>query len=157
MWGFQSVNPFLTCQWGSVMNSSAYLDDTSGRQRNVFNIVRSDVFLDDERPNNQSEFNIGVDNRSTFDGIIGSSPTLRLVLRYVTKVAPTDSTVLITGETGTRKGTDCKGHTQRFAAVQPRVYQCQLCIDTFSFGRFGIVWARKGSLHGGSATAARSL
>ena len=37
------------------------------------------------------------------DQIIGDSPALRHVLEVVKKVAPTDSTVLITGETGTGK------------------------------------------------------
>lgn len=40
---------------------------------------------------------------SMFEEIIGSSPALRSVLVHVEKVAPTDSTVLITGETGTGK------------------------------------------------------
>ena len=35
--------------------------------------------------------------------IVGSSPPLRTVLSHVSKVAPMDSTVLITGETGTGK------------------------------------------------------
>src|SRR5437879_2388599 len=38
-----------------------------------------------------------------FEEIVGSSPTLHRVLSNVAKVAPTDSTVLITGETGTGK------------------------------------------------------
>jgi PAS domain S-box-containing protein len=38
-----------------------------------------------------------------FEEIVGSSPALRHVVASVTKVAPTDSTVLITGETGTGK------------------------------------------------------
>lgn len=38
-----------------------------------------------------------------FEEIVGSSPRLQAVLARVTKVAPTDSTVLITGETGTGK------------------------------------------------------
>jgi formate hydrogenlyase transcriptional activator len=38
-----------------------------------------------------------------FEEIIGTSPRLQAVLARVTKVAPTDSTVLITGETGTGK------------------------------------------------------
>lgn len=38
-----------------------------------------------------------------FGEIIGNSPALRAVLRQVEQVAPTDSTVLLTGETGTGK------------------------------------------------------
>ena len=38
-----------------------------------------------------------------FEEIVGTSPALREVLARVAKVAPTDSTVLITGETGTGK------------------------------------------------------
>src|SRR5260370_38927068 len=38
-----------------------------------------------------------------FEEIVGSSPPLRKVLAQVTKVAPTNSTVLISGETGTGK------------------------------------------------------
>jgi formate hydrogenlyase transcriptional activator len=38
-----------------------------------------------------------------FNGIIGSSPALKFVLGEVEQVAPTDSTVLVLGETGTGK------------------------------------------------------
>jgi formate hydrogenlyase transcriptional activator len=44
-----------------------------------------------------------VDRASMFEEIVGTSPALRAVLSRVSKVAPTDSTVLITGETGTGK------------------------------------------------------
>jgi transcriptional regulator with GAF, ATPase, and Fis domain len=44
-----------------------------------------------------------VDNTSMFEEIVGSSQPLRRVLGQVSKVASTDSTVLITGETGTGK------------------------------------------------------
>ena len=40
---------------------------------------------------------------SMFEEIVGSSPALRTVLSRIAKVAPTASTVLITGETGTGK------------------------------------------------------
>jgi formate hydrogenlyase transcriptional activator len=40
---------------------------------------------------------------STFEKIVGSSESLRKVLAQVSKVSPTDSTVLIQGETGTGK------------------------------------------------------
>jgi len=42
-------------------------------------------------------------NGSMCDEIVGSSGTLRKVLSLVSKVAPTEATVLITGETGTGK------------------------------------------------------
>ena len=44
-----------------------------------------------------------IDKTSMFDEIVGSSEPLRRVLSQVAKVAPTDSTVLILGETGTGK------------------------------------------------------
>jgi formate hydrogenlyase transcriptional activator len=44
-----------------------------------------------------------VDQVSMFEEIVGTSPALQAVLSRVIKVAPTDSTVLITGETGTGK------------------------------------------------------
>ncbi len=44
-----------------------------------------------------------IDRDSMFEDIVGSSESLRKVLRQVAKVAPADSTVLILGETGTGK------------------------------------------------------
>ncbi len=44
-----------------------------------------------------------VDKASMFEEIVGVSPPLKKVLSRVSKVAPTDSSVLITGETGTGK------------------------------------------------------
>ena len=44
-----------------------------------------------------------IDRASMFEEIVGTSPALRAVLSRVSKVAPTDSTVLITGETGRAK------------------------------------------------------
>ena len=44
-----------------------------------------------------------VDRTSMFEEIVGSSEALKIVLSRIAKVAPTDSTVLIVGETGTGK------------------------------------------------------
>jgi formate hydrogenlyase transcriptional activator len=44
-----------------------------------------------------------IDQAFMFEEIVGSSPPLQGVLSSIVKVAPTDSTVLITGETGTGK------------------------------------------------------
>ena len=39
----------------------------------------------------------------TFEGIIGDSQTLRAMLKGIRRVAPVETTVLLTGETGTGK------------------------------------------------------
>jgi formate hydrogenlyase transcriptional activator len=44
-----------------------------------------------------------IDKTSMFEEIVGTSPPLQAVLARISKVAPSDSTVLITGETGTGK------------------------------------------------------
>ena len=44
-----------------------------------------------------------IDRESMFEDIVGSSEALRKVLRQLARVAPSDSTVLILGETGTGK------------------------------------------------------
>jgi PAS domain S-box-containing protein len=44
-----------------------------------------------------------IDRASMFEEIVGTSPSLQAVLSRISKVAPTDSSVLITGETGTGK------------------------------------------------------
>lgn len=44
-----------------------------------------------------------IQSEHNFEEVMGASPALKKVLRNVERVAPTDSTVLITGETGTGK------------------------------------------------------
>jgi len=44
-----------------------------------------------------------IDRASMFEGIVGTSAALRRVLSLLSKVAPTDATVMVTGETGTGK------------------------------------------------------
>jgi formate hydrogenlyase transcriptional activator len=44
-----------------------------------------------------------IDKASMFEEIVGTSPALQTVLSSISKVAPSDSTVLVTGETGTGK------------------------------------------------------
>ena len=44
-----------------------------------------------------------IDHASMFEEIIGTAPALQAVLSRISKVAPTESTVLVTGETGTGK------------------------------------------------------
>ncbi len=62
---------------------------------NFVNYVALDQYLELERDARES--------RNGFEGIVGSSAALRGVLGQIRTVAPTDSTVLIEGETGTGK------------------------------------------------------
>src|SRR5258707_9815345 len=50
-----------------------------------------------------------IDVNRMFEEIVGSSPALQAVLSRVAKVAPTDSTVLITGKAGTGKKLIARG------------------------------------------------
>jgi transcriptional regulator with GAF, ATPase, and Fis domain len=59
--------------------------------------------LKDHLPRENIVLREEIDEASMFEEIVGSSPPLRAVLSDLVKVAPTASTVLITGETGTGK------------------------------------------------------
>ncbi|HWO29866.1 MAG TPA: sigma-54 dependent transcriptional regulator [Candidatus Acidoferrum sp.] len=67
------------------------------------------VFIEDPKQSEQrrTHENLAlrqeVDKASMYNEIIGASAALRSVLSLVSKVAPTDATVLVTGETGTGK------------------------------------------------------
>jgi formate hydrogenlyase transcriptional activator len=60
-----------------------------------------DVVLINERNRAQSDEHLK--SEAAFHGIIGTSPALKFVLAEMERVAPTDSTVLVLGETGTGK------------------------------------------------------
>jgi formate hydrogenlyase transcriptional activator len=72
----------------AVENALAYHEIAELKDR----LAQEKVYLEDEI---RSELN--------FEEIVGRSPTLRSVLQEIETVAPTDSTVLIYGETGTGK------------------------------------------------------
>jgi transcriptional regulator with GAF, ATPase, and Fis domain len=80
--------------------AKAVHDDATGRAE------YARVYADALKDRLQSENMVlreEIDQTSMFEEIVGVSPPLRTVLSHVSKVAPTDSTVLITGKTGTGK------------------------------------------------------
>jgi formate hydrogenlyase transcriptional activator len=66
--------------------------DIDDRKRDEERIQKENLALREE-----------IDHSSMFEEIVGSSDVIRKVLTQVTKVAPSDSTVLVLGETGTGK------------------------------------------------------
>src|SRR5260370_14186241 len=78
----------------------------------------ADVALDQYLESQRDE----VESRNGFEGIVGSSRTLRGVLAQIRTVAPTDATVLIEGETGTGKELIAHAiHTQSRRGSRPFV------------------------------------
>src|SRR5215467_13327950 len=67
------------------------------RAEDVFKLLKDQLYKENIALRDE------VDRASMFDEIVGTSNSLKVVLSRITKVAPTDSTVLITGETGTGK------------------------------------------------------
>jgi transcriptional regulator with GAF, ATPase, and Fis domain len=76
----------------------------AGESRPALESVYAEIqALKDRLPSENIVLRQEIDKTSMFEEIVGASPPLRTVLSHVSKVAPTDSTVLITGETGTGK------------------------------------------------------
>jgi formate hydrogenlyase transcriptional activator len=90
-WFLIHYNPFHDEQ-GRLVRWYATGTDIEDRKRAEERTRNENVALREE-----------IDRSSMFEEIVGSSAALRQVLAQVAKVAPTDSTVLISGETGTGK------------------------------------------------------
>ncbi len=90
-WFLIRYNPLLD-EDGKVVRWYATATDIDDRKRSEDRTRNENLALRDE-----------VDKASMFEEIVGESAALQSLLARVTKVAPSDSTVLITGETGTGK------------------------------------------------------
>jgi transcriptional regulator with GAF, ATPase, and Fis domain len=85
-------------QSGNVEFVGAVMDVTSSKK--AFQEIKA---LKDELCKENIVLREEADKTSMFEEVVGMSPVLQAVLARAAKVAPTDSTVLITGETGTGK------------------------------------------------------
>jgi formate hydrogenlyase transcriptional activator len=90
-WFLNQYNPLLDDD-GRVVRWYATGTDIEDRKRIEDRIRGENAALREE-----------IDRSSMFEEIVGSSAPLRRVLTQIAKVAPTDSTVLVLGETGTGK------------------------------------------------------
>jgi len=90
-WFLNRFNP-LRDDEGQVLRWYVACTDIEDRKQAEERLQQENVALREE-----------IDKASMFEEIVGTSPALQAVLSRISKVAPTDSTVLITGETGTGK------------------------------------------------------
>jgi PAS domain S-box-containing protein len=91
------ARPF-ECESGCIEFVGSVMDVTA-RQK-AFEEIKS---LRDELYKENIVLRDEIDQTSMFEEVVGASPILQAVLTRAAKVAPTDSTVLIVGETGTGK------------------------------------------------------
>src|SRR5206468_5464933 len=90
-WFLIRYNP-LRDEEGRIIRWYSTGTDIDDRKRDEERIQKENLALREE-----------IDHSSMFEEIVGSSEVIRTALRQVTKVAPSDSTVLVLGETGTGK------------------------------------------------------
>ena len=90
-------------------------------------------------------------------GVIGSSPKLLEVLERVASVAATDSTVLITGETGTGKELLARAIHAGSTRAKRAMVKVNCAALPGGARRFGAVRPREGRFHRRARTAARPL
>jgi transcriptional regulator with GAF, ATPase, and Fis domain len=90
-WFLARFNPLRDDQ-GQIMRWYVAATDIEDRKQAEDRLRSENVALREE-----------IEKTSMYEEIVGTSPALKGVLSLVSKVAPTNSTVLITGETGTGK------------------------------------------------------
>jgi PAS domain S-box-containing protein len=90
-WFLSRFNP-VHDDTGQVTRWYVACTDIEDRKRAEERLQQENVALREE-----------IDKASMFEEIVGTSPALKSVLSRISKVAPSDSTVLLTGETGTGK------------------------------------------------------
>jgi formate hydrogenlyase transcriptional activator len=111
-WFLIQYNP-LRDETGTVLRWYATATDIDARKRAEDSVRSENQALREE-----------IDRSSMFEEIVGSSAPLQEVISQITRVAPTDSTVLIAGETGTGKELIARAihkRSQRSAAAFIRV------------------------------------
>jgi len=140
----------------AIENSSAYHESTSARAY-LEECLEEIQSLEDRLQDENLVLREQIDQALMFEEIVGTSSALQAVLSLASKVAPMDSTVLLTGETGTGKELIARAIHKRsrrssrpFVGVNCAAIPASL-IGSESFGH------EKGGFYGRPAAAAGSL
>ncbi len=88
---------------------------------------------------------------SSFEGIMGSSPAMQEVFRLIEKVGPTDSTVLIIGESGTGKDLTAKAIHQRSKRSKGKFFAIDISTLTSTLLESELFGHVKGAFTGANA------
>src|SRR5258706_451568 len=113
-WHLARYNPVRDDE-GQILRWYVACTDIDDRRRAEERLHQENVALREE-----------IDKTSMFEEIVGASPALTAVLARVSKVAGSDSTVLITGETGTGKELVARA-IQRLSPRAPRAFVAVNC------------------------------
>jgi PAS domain S-box-containing protein len=110
--------------------------------------------LAEERVRNENQaLREEIERRSMFEEVVGCSRGLGRVLAQVSKVAGTDSTALVLGETGTGKELIARALHIRSRRAAEAFYPSQLCGDRSVARHLRALRAREGRIHGRGAAA----
>jgi formate hydrogenlyase transcriptional activator len=113
-WFLLRYNP-LRDEQGRLMRWYVAVTDIEDRKQAEQRLENENVALREE-----------IDKASMFEEIVGTSDVLQAVLSRVSKVAPTDSSVLVTGETGTGKELIARA-IHRLSQRSPRAFVSVNC------------------------------
>ena len=109
-WFLVRYNPVCDNK-GQVMRWYVAGTDIEDRRQAEERLQRENVALREE-----------IDKTSMFEQIVGTSPALKTVVSHISKVAPTNATVLVSGETGTGKELVARAiHRRSIRALGPFV------------------------------------
>ena len=98
-----------------------------------------------------------IDQAFMFEEIVGTSSALQGVLSWLMKVAPTDSSVLVSGETGTGKELVARAIHKRSRRSQ-RAFVSVNCAALAPIADFfRTLWPGKGRVHRGDAAPPGSI
>ena len=105
LWFLHRMVPEWDAQ-GNILTwygSSIEIDDRMHAEQELKKAFAEIKILKDQLQKENLALKEEIDQASMFEEIVGASDAIKRVLTLLCKVAPTDSTVLITGETGTGK------------------------------------------------------